>query len=83
VVQEEQHLGIPVVGAERPAMVEDTGLALALVFVEDLDAVLGCNRVHGLESVAVGFCAPYSLSAGSTPRLSVSFLVRTIWRLRL
>src|SRR3974377_294856 len=60
VVKEEQHLGIPVVATERPAMVEDNGLALAPISVEDLDAVPGRDRVHGLRSVATvgktGFC---------------------------
>jgi hypothetical protein len=31
-------------------MVEDDGLALAPVFVENLDAVLGGDRAHGLYS---------------------------------
>src|SRR5262249_7878543 len=51
-VQEEKHLGIPVVATKRPAMVENNGLALAPVFVEDLDAVARCDRAHGLDSVA-------------------------------
>jgi hypothetical protein len=46
VLDEEQHLGIPVVRAERPTMVEDNGLAVAPVFVEDLDTVFGCDRSH-------------------------------------
>jgi hypothetical protein len=33
-LDEEQHLGVPVVGAERPAMMEDNRLAVALVFVK-------------------------------------------------
>src|SRR5262245_42918729 len=38
VLDEEQHLGIPVVGAERPAMMEDDGLGVlrAPVLVENL-----------------------------------------------
>jgi len=43
-----QHLGIPVVGTKRPAVMEHDGLTLALVLVEDLDAVLGCNHAHSL-----------------------------------
>src|SRR5215472_6776110 len=49
----EQHLGVPVVGAERPAVVEDNRLAAAPVLVEDLDAVLGCNRAHNLSSLGL------------------------------
>jgi hypothetical protein len=45
-VDEEQHLGIPVVGAERPAMMEDNRLALAPVFVKDFDAILRFDKAH-------------------------------------
>src|SRR6516164_9035351 len=51
-LDEEQHLGVPVVGAERPAMMEDYGLPPAPVFVEDLCAVVSCDRVHSVHSVA-------------------------------
>src|SRR5882672_2517015 len=44
---EEQHLGVPVVGAERPAVTEDDGLALAPVLVVNLRAVFRRDRVHG------------------------------------
>src|SRR5215468_3031858 len=60
-VDEEQHLGIPVVGAQRPAVVEDNGLAMAPVFVEDLDSVLGGDGAHGLGSFLLrskGGCYP-------------------------
>jgi carbonic anhydrase len=39
--EEEHHLGIPVVGRERPAVAEDDRLALAPVLVEDLAAIRG------------------------------------------
>ena len=45
-VEKEHHLVVPVVGAERPAMMEDDGLALAPVLVEDLGAVLGGDNRH-------------------------------------
>ena len=47
---EEEHLGIPVVGAQRPAVVEDDWLGAlgAPVLVEDLDAILGGNGGHGI-----------------------------------
>src|SRR6516165_366673 len=45
-LHEEQHLGVPVVGAERPAMMEDDRLALAPVLVEDFGAVLSGDRSH-------------------------------------
>lgn len=46
--REEQHLGIPVIGTERPAMVEmdDLRIAGTPVFVEDLNAVFGCDVSH-------------------------------------
>src|SRR6516164_7330349 len=58
-LDKKQHLSVPVVGTERPAMVEDNRLATPPVFVEDLCAVVGCDRAHGLDSVAAvgsGFC---------------------------
>ena len=45
-LEEEQHLGVPVVGRQGPAVAEHDGLALAPVLVEDLDAVFGGDRVH-------------------------------------
>ena len=41
-----QHLGVPVVGAERPAMMENDRLALAPVLVEDLSAVFRFDKAH-------------------------------------
>src|SRR5258706_8391964 len=64
VVEEEQHLGIPIIGAERPAMVEDDGLALAPVLVENLDGVFGCDRVHCLVSCVSRFIQPIVRPAG-------------------
>ena len=45
---EEQHLRIPVIGRERPAMVENDrlGILRAPVLVENLSAVLGCYETH-------------------------------------
>src|SRR5690349_21512012 len=50
VLDEEQHLGIPVIGAKRPAMMEDDRLTPAPVLVEDLSAILGRDRAHGVAS---------------------------------
>jgi hypothetical protein len=44
--REEDHLGIPVVGAERPAVAEDDGLPAALVLIEALWAILRRDRAH-------------------------------------
>src|SRR5262245_679275 len=46
VPEEEQHLGVPIVGRKRPAMAEHDGLAFAPVLVKDVDAVLGPNDTH-------------------------------------
>src|SRR5262249_11907166 len=45
-LDEEEHLGVPVVGAEWPAMMEDNRLAVAPVLVEDLSAVLRFDKAH-------------------------------------
>src|SRR6516164_98899 len=52
VVQEEQHLRVPVVGRKRPAMTEDNGLTRTPVLVKYLGAVLGGDRGHDLRSSA-------------------------------
>src|SRR5215216_159786 len=46
VLEEEQHLGIPVVGRKRPAMAEDDRLTRAPVLVEDLGSVIRGDRAH-------------------------------------
>jgi hypothetical protein len=43
-LDEEQHLGVPVVGAERPAMMEDNWLAVAPVLVKNFHAVFGFDE---------------------------------------
>src|SRR6185436_14760780 len=50
--QEEQHLRVPIVGRQRPAMAEHDRLTLAPVLVEDFDSVFGGYRAHRLRSVA-------------------------------
>ncbi len=41
VIEEEQHLRVPVIGRQRPAMAEHDGLTFAPVLVIDLNAVFG------------------------------------------
>src|SRR6267154_1813169 len=50
VTQEEQHLCVPVICRQRPPMAEHDGLTLAPVLVEDLNAVFGRDRGHGVFS---------------------------------
>src|SRR5262245_15354483 len=46
--EEVEHLGVPVIGAQRPAMVEDDGLRVlgAPVLVENRDPILRGDRAH-------------------------------------
>src|SRR5262245_46317716 len=46
--EEVEHLGVPVVGAQRPAMMEDDGLGVlgAPVLVEDRHPILRSHRAH-------------------------------------
>ena len=52
VIEEEQHLRVPVIGRQRPTMAEHDGLTFAPVLVEDLNAVFGRNRAHVTSSLA-------------------------------
>ena len=52
VIEEEQHLRVPVIGRQRPAVAEDDGLTLAPVLVEDLNAVGGGDHAHLANSFA-------------------------------
>jgi hypothetical protein len=48
VVQEEKHLGVPVVGRQGPPVTENNWLTGTPVFEEDLSSVSGCELGHGL-----------------------------------
>ena len=54
--QEEQHLRVPVVGTERPAMMEHDRLRLlgAPILVEDFDIVLSGDKRHFRSPLRVG-----------------------------
>ena len=47
VMEEEQHLRVPVIGRQRPTMAEHDGLTFAPVLVEDLNPVFGLHDGHG------------------------------------
>jgi hypothetical protein len=65
--QEEQHLVVPVVGAERPAMVEDQGLARPPILEEDLGPVLGGDGGHrSVLPLAAGETVGAGRSAGKS-----------------
>ena len=46
VLEEEQHLCVPVIGRQRPAVAEHDGLTLSPVLVVDFRAVGGGDRAH-------------------------------------
>jgi hypothetical protein len=48
--EEEQHLRVPVIGRQRPAVAEHDGLTLAPVLVENLNTVFGRDDRHGFVS---------------------------------
>src|SRR5437667_4724793 len=49
-VQEKHHLRVPIVRSERPAVRKHNRLSFTPVLVENLCAVLGRDRAHGLSS---------------------------------
>src|SRR5262249_59776966 len=53
--EEEEHLSVPVVGTQRPAMMEYDWLCVlwSPVLVVDLDAVFGAHEAHGIVSIVV------------------------------
>ena len=46
-IEKEQHLRVPVIGRQRPAMAEHDGLTFAPVFVEDFHTVPSFDCAHG------------------------------------
>ena len=52
VLEEEQHLRIPVVGTQGPAVMENNRLTVTPILVKDLDTVFGGDHVHGFRSFA-------------------------------
>src|SRR2546421_10278329 len=46
VLEEEQHLCVPIIGRKRPAVTEDDGLTVAPVFEINLSSVFGGNGRH-------------------------------------
>src|SRR4030088_2382926 len=46
VLEEEQHLCVPIIGRQWPAVAEHDGLTFAPVLVEDLNAVLRRDSAH-------------------------------------
>src|SRR6184192_1488018 len=63
VLEEEQHLGVPIIPRQWPTVAEYDGLTLAPVLVEDLNAVFGGDRVQRTRSLGTG--------GGGRPRLGI------------
>ena len=71
-IEEKQHLCIPVISRQRPAMAEHDGLTFAPILIENLNAVLGRNSVHGFGSFVVAAngltCGGHCARAGTLER---------------
>ena len=61
VLEEEQHLRVPVIGRQRPAMAEHDGLTFAPVLVENLNAVFGWNRAH--TTTSLGYFSSFAVKS--------------------
>ena len=70
VLQEEQHLGVPVVARKRSAVTEDDRLARAPVLVEDLRVIGRRDRAHALPPLV--WALPPKRPHGQANQLSVS-----------
>src|SRR5207244_5983549 len=46
VLEEEQHLCIPVIGRQRPTVAEHNGLTVSPVLIEDFRAIRASDRAH-------------------------------------
>src|SRR2546421_12957920 len=62
--EKEEHLSVPIVRRERPAMAEHDGLTRTPVLVENIGAVPGGDRGHVLDPFGGGG-SPASLAEGS------------------
>src|ERR1700738_4626964 len=68
VLEEEQHLRVPVIGRQRPAMAEHNGLTFAPVLVVDLRPVFGCNCMRSGPDATRRISSPASTSPSSSQR---------------
>src|ERR1700757_3341502 len=68
VLAEEQHLGVPVIRTERPAVSEDYRLSLSPVLVEDCRAIFGRDCCQGIALLLCGLKIPEF--PGLPPRVS-------------
>ena len=59
VIEEEQHLGVPIIGRQRPTVTENNGLTFAPILEIDLDPVLCRNCVHSFIMHSISFLGTY------------------------
>src|SRR6266853_5983869 len=81
--EEVEHLGVPVVGAQWPAMMEDDGLRVlgAPVLVEDRHSVLRGNRAH-LSLLNSGAQAPTSDIRDRLPDCVSARVLKQPWSMK-
>src|SRR6267378_2642698 len=70
VLEEEQHLRVPIIGRQRPAVAENNRLSLTPVLVVDLRSIFRCDRRHGM----------FSFLAVSTQTSSIDSFSDTVLR---
>src|SRR5712692_4437676 len=67
VLEEEQQLCVPVIGAKRPAMAEYDGLAIAPVLVVNFRTIFCFDRAHFVFSSDYGFGLEFADNLGQEP----------------
>src|SRR6266566_6606813 len=78
VFEEGQHLRVPVIGRQRPAVAEDDGLPFAPIFIVDLRSIFGCDRAHIFALLTVQSRLPCFISDKNQVRRSVSSIQTSI-----
>jgi len=53
VLEEKQHLSVPVISRQRPTVAEDYGLSAAPVLVIDLRTIFSCDRAQLIRPVSL------------------------------
>src|SRR5881396_4008499 len=83
VLEEEQHLRVPIIGRQRPTMAEDDGLSFAPVFIINVDVssvFFPCGYVWHCSSpfLLMAHCRPRFISDRNQVRRSVSSIQTSI-----
>src|SRR5437773_10536505 len=75
VIQEEQHLRVPVIGRQRPTMAADDGLSATPVFIKDVDVLAVFFSNGDVRHSSVPFLL--SACAACSPRAKFHLLARS------